>query len=248
MKYKHSAWMMAGVIAIVASVQADPVTVPGYSFETPSVLGRPFDFQDNSGLADGSAIPEGVGWYYLGGFIQSGSPVGVQVSSSSGLTDAPDGTQSLYVNNGSWAGSEALGAITADTTYTLDLWHGNRTGFPQTSGFTVALAYGSTAGDTALTDGSQWLASVHYNLDDPGTATAGNWAELAPLTYSTTGTGAELGQQLFVLLGADANVDSFAQQVNFDYVRLDASAVPEPTTFALALVGLGLFAACRRRF
>lgn len=216
----------------VATTQAQSITVPDSSFETPSETGT---YQDNSGITAGSAIPNtGNAWYYLGGFTAAGSPVGVQDVSANGFTAGanPDGTQDGYVNVGAWMGSGALTSIAANTTYTLTVAEGNRGGgFAQTGGFTIALAYGSAVG-TGLTNAANWGSSLHVSYAN--SPAVGTFADFQT-SFSTGSSGPSIGQSLFVLLGSD--VVSGNNPIDYDNVRLTAVAVPEPASFSLAMLG-----------
>jgi HpiC1 cyclase len=219
----------------VATTKAQSISVPDFSFETPSETGT---YQDNSGIAAGAAIPNtGNAWYYLGGFTAGGSPVGVQDVSANGFTAGanPDGTQDGYVNVGAWMGSGALTTIAANTTYTLTVAEGNRGGgFAQTGGFTIALAYGPSIG-TGATNSANWTSSLHVTYAN--SPAVGTFADFQ--TSFTTGTSdATIGQSLFVLLGSDVTAGN--NPIDYDDVRLTAAAVPEPATVSLA--GLGCLA------
>lgn len=220
------------VFGLAVASQAQSITVPDFSFETPSETGT---YQDNSGITAGSAVPNtGNAWYYLGGFTASGSPVGVQDVSANGFSAGanPDGTQDGYVNVGAWMGSGALTTVAANTTYTLTVAEGNRGGgFAQTGGFTIALAYGPSVG-TGLTNAANWGSSLHVAYANaPAVGTFGDFQT----TFSTGASDSSIGQSLFVLLGSDVVAGN--NPVDYDNVRLTAAAVPEPATISLAVLG-----------
>jgi len=215
-----------------ATTQAQSITVPDFSFETPSETGT---YQDNTGIAAGSAIPNtGSAWYYLGGFTAGGSPVGVQDVSANGFTAGanPDGTQDGYVNVGAWMGSGALTPIVANTTYTLTVAEGNRGGgFAQTGGFTIALAYGLSVG-TGLTNSANWGSFLHVSYaNSPAVGTFADYQT----SFTTGSSDSSIGQSLFVLLGSDVVTGN--NPIDYDDVRLTATAVPEPANLALAALG-----------
>jgi hypothetical protein len=211
--------------------RAQSITVPDFSFESPVTGG----FQDNSGIAAGSVIPNtGNAWYYLGGFTAGGSPVGVQNVAANGFSAGanPDGTQDGYVNVGAWMGSGALTTIQANSTYTLTVSEGNRGGgFAQTAGFTLAMAFGSAVG-TGLTNSANWTSSLHENY--AGSPAVGTFADYTT-SFTTGASDASIGQSLFVLLGSDVTAGN--NPIDYDDVRLVVTPVPEPSSMALAGVG-----------
>jgi hypothetical protein len=165
----------------------------------------------------------------LGNYSEGSFP-GWTVTGSAGRYDpngtlspeAVDGTFTAWSNGGTLL--QTLGAnLTANTTYTLSLFVGDRsdTAFP---GFTVDLL----AGGSALTGGST-IFSAPAN---------GGWS-----SYSYTFTSLVNGGALGIQLGSNG------VQTNFDNVSLTAvAAIPEPETYAMFLAGLGLlgFAARKR--
>jgi len=235
-----SATVVAGFAA--ATAQAQSVVVPNFSFEAPVTAG----FQDNSGIAVGAPLPNtGNAWYYLGGFIAGGSPVGVQNAAANGFTVGanPDGSQVGYVNVGAWLGSGSLAAIAPNTTYTLTVSEGNRGGgFAQTAGFTIALAFGAAV-DPGLTNSSSWAASLH--TDYAGSPAVGTYADFTA-SFTTGAADPSIGQSLFIVLGSDVFTGN--NPIDFDNVRLDASPVPEPAAFSLVTMGAFALSLMRRRF
>lgn len=224
-----------------ATSQAQSITVPDFSFETPSETGT---YQDNSGIAVNAAIPNtGSAWYYLGGFINGGSPVGVQDASANGFTAGanPDGTQDGYANTGAWMGSGILTTIAANTTYTLTVAEGNRGGgYPQSGGFTIGLAFGSAV-DSSLTNS----LAVSLDTSYANSPTVGTFADFTT-SFTTGSSDADIGQSLFVLLGSDIVAGN--NPVDFDDVRLTATSVPEPAVLSLAGMGGLAVLLMKRRF
>jgi hypothetical protein len=232
----------AVMLGFVSSSMAANIAVPDFSFEAPVTGG----FQDNSGIAVDAPVPNtGSAWFYLGGFTAGGSPVGVQNAAANGFTAGanPDGTQVGYVNVGAWLGSGILTTIAANTTYTLTVSEGNRGGgFAQTSGFTIALAFGSAA-NSSLTSPSSWGSSLH--TDFAGSPAVGTYADFTT-SFSTGAADPSIGQSLFILLGSDTFAGN--NPIDFDNVRLDASPVPEPAVLSLASIGGLAVLLMRRRF
>jgi hypothetical protein len=233
---------MAGVASLVLCLSANAASVPvgNNSFETPDVGG----FQDNNGIAAGSALPDmGDAWYYLGGFSAGGSPVGVEETAGNGGQTGGDGSQSGYVNVGAALGSTNLGAIEADKTYTLTVGvTGRFNGFNSTAGATIALASvaSGTAGDADLADPANWLASQAIDFATLS-ANGGAFNDLQA-SFNSGPSGGAIGQQLVAVLMSEDNPGS-SNPIGFDNVRVDV--VPEPGSILLCAVS-GLFAFTRR--
>ncbi len=211
-------------LAVAGSAQPIPITVPDYSFEAPTTS----TYQNNSGLGAGNPIPGTANaWYFLGGYSYPWSAVGVQnVASITGgfSTGAPDGSQDAYINNGTFIGSGALTTIAANTTYTLTVAEGNRTGgFPQTAGFTFALACGPSVG-TSLINSANWAASRDVPLaNSPAPGTFADYS----VSFTTGSSDASIGQSLFVVLGSDV-YGSGENPIDYDNVRLTAASTVVP--------------------
>ncbi len=237
--------LVIGVMALALCGSAGAVAIPvsNHSFETPDVGG----FQDNSGIAAGAALPNmSNAWYYLGGFSAGGSPVGVEETAGNGAQTGGDGSQSGYVNVGAAMGSANLGAILANSSYTLTVGvTGRFNGFNSTSGATIALASvpSGTAGDTALAMPANWLASQH--IDFATLQAQGGMFKDYQATFNTGASGGAIGQQLVAVLMSDNNM-GFNNPIGFDNVRVNV--VPEPTSVLVAaLGGLLALAGIRRR-
>jgi hypothetical protein len=142
--------------------------------------------------------------------------------------EAPDGSNVAAVGPGAGSIYQVLTAtVQANTTYTLEVDVGNRQDFGFDN-FVVALLAG---GDT--------LAS------NSGPSPADGTFITNTLTFITGASPLQLGQNLVILLGATG---SNPGQVDFDNVRLSATAVPIPG--AAWLLGSGLLGLCalgRRR-
>ncbi len=228
--------ILALAIALAMQMPAAAVQVPigNNSFELPDVGG----FQDNNGIAAGTALPNmGNTWYYLGGFSANGSPVGVEQTSANGNQPNGDLTQNGYVNVGAAMGSANAIVIAPLTKYTLTVGVSGRTnGFNSTSGAAIALASipSGVAGDTGLANSGNWLASSAI----PFSSLVPHGFNDYQATFTTGVSGGAIGQQLAVVLQS-ANNQGFNNPIAFDNVRLDATPVPEPATWSLAaLAGL----------
>jgi hypothetical protein len=237
------------IAAGMASASADPVDVPDNSFET----GGGWTY----------SVPDIVpGWIFD---APTGSSYGSLFQGACFTTpDASEGNQFAFIDN-DVAGTEAsltsastLGAITADTTYTLTValgspdavFQGGPLDFDPVSGVAPAGAW------LAL------LANGQPFAIDPvpaGLVSSGTWQDFS-LTYTTTDSDPIVGEQLTIQLGTDLNPGE-AEEASFDNVQLDASAsdingdgngngdgdtgsglgtTPEPPAYGL--LGLGLAA------
>jgi hypothetical protein len=229
-------WVALAAMGMFGSATAAPIPVANHSFETPDVGG----FQDNSGIAAGTALPNmSDAWYYLGGFSAGGSPVGVEETAGNGAQTGGDGSQSGYVNVGAALGSTNLGAILPNTGYKLTVGvTGRFNGFNSTSGATIALASvpSGTAGDTALANPANWLASQH--VDFATLQSSGSVFTDYQASFSTGASGGAVGQQLVAVLMSDNN-QGFNNPIGFDNVRVDV--IPEPASMLMAAMG-GLLA------
>jgi hypothetical protein len=183
------------------------------------------------------------------------NPVRSNTSTSGKHDTPPDGTDWAHHSNG---GSnhdiyQVLGAtLAANTTYTLTVDVGDRSdhspGTPLLRLGTVSDTDDGTTGDLIANDfyGESLLTGMivanttpfNNETGDPGNTTDG-W-ETWITTFTTGASPTGLGDALRVELENTGGV-----QAVFDNVRLDASAVPEPST--TALIGLGGLALILRR-
>lgn len=187
-------------------------------------------------LSDGgyNLLRPPTGWS-IGGNAGWQNPVAALFSS------VPDGAQTGFVGGGAGpargALSQSLGTgVMANSTYTLSVDVGRRTDIPLDQ-FVVQLLSGQTV-----------LASGTYTQADlaPG--------EFKTLSLSYDSTEA-LAAPLMIRFHAIGTSSDY-RQVNFDNVKLDyfaraVSAVPEPSTWAMMIVGFGtagsMVRASRRR-
>lgn len=235
---------------------AAPITVPNASFESPVASGV-------TGYATGNGGGH-VNWYSFGDSTSWSSThqnefawipakssndttknVGLQVPSvlnagAAGVVIAnPHGNQYVYLNsNGGWASitSPSLGAVQANTIYTLTVALGHRSNFSPSQYDISLLADGSSIATTTVV---------------PSQITAGQWADFQ-VVFDTSLNPSSVGKSLAIefkhsLVGTVNQANGNNIQGLFDNVRLDATAIPEPS--AAIVAGLGLLAAAfsRRR-
>jgi hypothetical protein len=204
--------------ALIHSAIADSIPVPNFSFQNPDTGG----FQDNNGIVEGAALPNmSDSWFYLGGFSNTGSPVGVEFTPGNGNQAGGAGDQNGYVNVGAAMGSANLGVIQPNETYILTVSVAGRfSGFNSTAGATIALASvaSGTPGDINLADPANWLA--FQAIDFATLQSAGNAFDDYQASFATAGSGGGIGQQLVVVLMSEDN-PGFSNPIGFDNVRVD---------------------------
>jgi len=180
------------------------------------------------------------GWIANGGTYGRDQTTGNLQGSVARQGSPPDGLQCYVSNGGSWGNpagglivSDApLGTVEANATYTLSV-----------------LANANGAGATPvvfdlLADG---VVITPSSSVDP--TLSGEWQEFSR-TYDPASLASFVGQDLTILLGVGRGASG--TQTRFDSVSLSfttspTSAVPEPSTFALAALGLLGLAFCARR-
>ena len=211
----------------LAATSANAVSIFNHSFELPD---RPNGFggAPTINMAD-------HGW------IEPGSGGIIQPDNLSILAAQPDGSdQVMGLNASNYAmailddtySPHTTTTLAANTVYTLTIDVGDRTD-QVFGGGEIRLGYGGTgvAGDL----GTNLLSAT--SVVNP-TPSDGGWV-IWTSTFETGATPAGLGQALRI------EFVSGGTQTVIDNVRLDASAVPEPTT--TALLGLGGLALILRR-
>lgn len=222
--------------AILASAHAAPITVLNPSFESPATAPATFTGTMTTGPSNWTVYNTGAtdNTRYFG--------VWNPATTVSYVNGAPDGANVGVVfldnvTNLAEAGLQQVLAATLQlsTHYTLTVEVGNFspgdpapwdfTGFP---GYRVDLLAGSTL-----------LAS------DNNTLAPGEGIFLTSTVSFTTGAShADAGQALRIRL---VNLNGPGVEVNFDNVRLDAAAVPEPSTALLGGIGAACMLLRRRR-
>lgn len=156
-----------------------------------------------------------------------------------------DGDQAAYVNNfdfGMGATNHSLSqtlsdVVTANTNYTLSAWFGWRNDNLESGGRLEFWAGGAAVDGDVV--GGTLLGSTNVSL------TQGIFIQGSVL-LSIGGAHANLGDAISIRLVGIPNGDYFAQ-TNFDLVELNAtSAVPEPASISLLVLGAAGFLGYRR--
>jgi hypothetical protein len=204
------------IMAGMASASADPVDVPNASFE-----------MDQSGGGSTYSNPEIISdWIFN---APPGSPYGGLFLVFFNSPGSSSGSQCSFIENTS-PGEEAfltsaasLGAIAADTTYTLTVAVGNADlNNPNFAGgpFDLDPIADTPPGNVALTllaDGQPFAT----DFIPAGSVANGSWQDFS-LSYTTTDCDPIVGEQLTIQLGTES--DSLeSEAASFDNVRLDAS-------------------------
>lgn len=252
-KSVFSCYLSCAVLAIFAfakSASAQSITVPNFSFETPAdtTIAAPYDklgTANSTGVAD--PLPS---WNYT-----TNNTNGYGVVSTSTLTTlgTSDGSQAAFIdvynggNFGTLTTANSLGVISANTLYTLTV----AVGAPATW---VGDPYAGVGGGH-LTEGETGAEAI-LSLTGDGTIFASQSVDASvvsegtlvdyTVTFTTGASGGVIGQDLGISLESlkedyPGNVDPGIEADIFDNIRLTAvSTVPEPSTYAMLLGGLGM--------
>jgi len=231
-----AALVCAGAVLSSAASPASAavVTVLNPSFESPTTgtyttLPTPVTDWGNSTNAEGGVFNALFVGYTFG---TSGFSFG-----------APDGTQGLYAQSDTFGPNvwfQDVGVVVPGATYDLSLYVGQNPGGSGLSPADIALVTGFSNG---IGPSYSAFASSHGAV----TPSSGQWL-LTTLTgiAPKTATG-----DLWILLGTDfAGAGNGVGQADFDNVSLretPASAVPEPATWGMMLIGFGLVGLQLRR-
>lgn len=173
----------------------------------------------------------GADWQYGAGISSAGVLNFSAVSGSYSVSSAPDGLQIGFLNENGTAGiyQDLSTTFVLGDTYSLSIYFGARTDDAGASG---AISLLDSSGNLLATSGAV----------DPASGTF----QQATIFY--TATLAEAGQPIQIQI---VNTSFPVVQLNFDYVQLTASPVPEPSTWGwcAGLLGLGVaaFRKLRRR-
>jgi hypothetical protein len=221
--------LSAVVLLTVSVAHAAPVSVNNFSFE-----------QDVTASATTTA-PTGWTGFYNGeanNFIGSQLTTSAQYAGTPPFSAPANGNQFLYINNdGAGAATDGIyqdvGALLADTTYTLTVALGSRLDWhPAPNG----------QGTISLLNGTDQTGTVLAST----TSSVGNDTGVFTDYSATFTTSGSVSGDLIIDLSVTGIPGTFSQG-NFDNVQLDATAVPEPGTLALLGGGLALLPVILRR-
>jgi hypothetical protein len=157
---------------------------------------------------------------------------------STPLAAPADGNQFVYINNDGNGGAtdgiyQNVGALLADTTYTLTVAIGSRLDWnPGPNG----------QGTLSLLNGTDQTGTVLASTTSSVGPNQGTFTDYSA-TFTTSGS---VSGDLIVDLSVVGTPGTFTQG-DFDNVELTASAVPEPGTLALLGGGLALLPVLLRR-
>ena len=232
MKFRSFSTIFAALLLGAGLSQAATITVLNHSFEGGSTgsggnISKPPWVRSN-GDGSSNTIP-----------IQqiSGLPAGR-------VDPNPDGSDSThYTNNNTTDNIYQVLATTlqANTIYTLTVDVGDRTDLTAQAG-AIRLGYVSASPTSTNDYGLNLLTATVINDTVPvnGAGASDGW-ETWQSTFTTGATPTGLGQQLRIELVSFGGV-----QTLWDNVRLDGTAIPEPSTALLGVFG-GLLLLRRRR-
>lgn len=236
-----------------SSVSADAITVvnPGFEDISGESQNNEFTFGPLNGwdLYDPDSITGGGagGTYFIGTltptaptFFTAGAPEGQRVGIAFNYSNS--GGQGEYGMQ-----QTLTDTLQANTTYMLDVEIGNITSGTAQNGSFFDLS-GFPGYRVDLLAGGVILAQDNNSL--AGSIAEGEF-ETTTVSFTTGSTHAQLGQALQIRLVnlnvIDPGSPNADLEVDFDNVRLDASAVPEPGSFAALAMCLGIAALRRRR-
>jgi len=211
-------------------VQASPIVVPNFSFESPDVADGLFSL----------VIPD---WSYMGsGAFQAGvydhNDAGFPGATGGNLPAPALGAQSAFLHTGGLGGvsmttTSALTSILPETTYTLTVAIGVRLDFP------AGPANGGGSLNLFANGVNVSGSELNFNVN---TLPRGAFADYT-ISFTTGTSDFIIGQSLTPFIGIFFDGSS---GINVDNVRLDATSVPEPTTVTL-LLSASLLAMNRRK-
>lgn len=214
--HKSMAALAVAVMGTVSSASALSINVVNFSFED--------DVAPVGGVVQ--SVPTGwTAYNRVGGSdIGSQNPNGSQFSVNNPLAFPAEGNQFMYVNTfadnpGGISGVyQTVGSLEPNTLYTLTVAIGSRADRINTPG-TISLVNGNDHTGTVLATGGG-LPALQNTWED--------------YTISFA-TGASVSGNLTIVL---SSVAAGTIQADFDNVRLEAVAVPEPEVYGMCLAGL----------
>jgi hypothetical protein len=197
-------------------VQADAIAVPNFSFQANPV-------------ADGGGTFDTDGWTrngFAGTFNPTGSQFtnGADNSATGGVPPGGDGNQFGYIETtSSIQSASALTTVQAGATYELTISIGDFLGVESGTA-----RIGFLFDDAFVTTGAFSYADLNT------AATYSPEGEFSNYTLIYQAKSTDVGKGLKIFVGQNTN-GTFA----FDNVRLNVVATPEPSTYAMMILGLG---------
>ena len=193
------------------------------------------DFEADQYAEGGYTPGKATGWRDLGWYEGTANQTAAQFANH-----AAQGT-TAYVSRIGFSASQSVKqtiadyVIAANTRYTLSVDVGNRADIAGFGGY----GFGLMAGDTQLGN----LFANLWGTTNPLTgATIGEGTfQRLTLVFETGAAGAEIGELLTVVFGGGPNSGYGADYDNFhlDATPIGVSAVPEPATWAMMIIGFG---------
>ncbi len=231
---RRSFFCLVLLLAPVLTLSAESIVVPNFSFESPA---QPNSANNNGGDGDTTTItswtiaaPAGNtdnGVYHPSGGFTSTNP----------LPAPADSNQLAYLvpgagNTSSITTSASLGAVAANTLYTLTVALGNRSDnlFFDTGTYTIDLL----ANGVSIAEATQAGSTIAH----------GTFSDLSA-AFTSPAAGPVVGESLTIRLSATAG--SSNDEAIFDNVRLTTTAVPEPAISTMILAGMAALAARKVR-
>jgi hypothetical protein len=224
--------LATALLGTVSTTHAASIAVINSSFESPVTS----DYVSINGGLSGWSAPAFVNSYVVknGGLVSyTGGVTGNQALFFEPYNDG--GNSYVYQNTG-----EAFAAGTY--TMTIDIGYG--LGFATDGG-------NATANFQLLSyDGSSYNYTVGAAATTVSAATlAGHNGSVQSYTYTLSLDGSEafIGDDVVIFLQAQTTTPGIWQNVSYDNVRLDFTAIPEPSSVAMLLGGIGALTLRRRR-
>ncbi len=232
-RLRRSFALAAASIAAGLTAHAAPITVQNPSFESPVTS----DYVSINGGLPGWSAPADVNTY----LINKTGPSGITATNVTGnqfLFFEPyfDGGNSYVYQNTSQAFAAGTYTLSVDIGYGLG---GATDGGNATANFQL-LSY----------DGSSYNYTVGAAATTVSAATlAGHNGNLLAYTYTLNLNGTEsfIGDDVVIFLQAQTTTPGNWQNVSYDNVRLNFTPIPEPSSVAMLLGGIGTLTLLRRR-